>query len=290
MANIKGAENNDVEKMLEKLLASKEGLSSSEVEKRLQRYGPNELPEKKINPALRFLSFFWGPIPWMIEAAVVMSALIQHWADFAIIALLLALNAIVGFWQEHQAGNAIELLKQRLALTARVLRDGKWQEKPARELVPGDVVRVRLGDIIPADVKLIEGAYLQVDQSALTGESLPVEKKTSDVGYSGSIVRQGEMNGLVVATGEKTYFGKTTKLVEESKTQSYFQKAIIRIGDYLIFLALVLVAVIVLVSLFQSQSIIGILQFALVLTVAAIPAALPAVLSVTMALGAIDLA
>ena len=290
MANIKGAENNDVDKMLEKLSASKEGLSSSEVEKRLQRYGPNELPEKKINPALRFLSFFWGPIPWMIEAAVVMSALIQHWADFAIIALLLALNAIVGFWQEHQAGNAIELLKQRLALTARVLRDGKRQEKPARELVPGDVVRVRLGDIIPADVKLIEGAYLQVDQSALTGESLPVEKKTSDVGYSGSIVRQGEMNGLVVATGEKTYFGKTTKLVEESKTQSHFQKAIIRIGDYLIFLALVLVAVIVLVSLFQSQSIIGILQFALVLTVAAIPAALPAVLSVTMALGAIDLA
>jgi H+-transporting ATPase len=166
----------------------------------------------------------------MIEAAVVTSALIQHWADFAIIALLLALNAIVGFWQEHQAGNAVELLKQRLAPTARVLRDGKWQEKPARELVPGDVVRVRLGDIIPADIKLMEGAYLQVDQSALTGESLPVEKKTSDIGYSGSIVRQGEMNGLVVSTGEKTYFGKTTKLVEEGKTHSHFQKAIIRIG------------------------------------------------------------
>jgi H+-transporting ATPase len=290
LASTEGTEEIDIDQLLEKLSASREGLSSSEVEKRLQQYGPNELPEKKENPVKKFLTYFWGPIPWMIEAAVIMSALIEHWADFAIIALLLALNAIVGFWQEYQAGNAIELLKQRLAPTAKVLRNGKWQEKPARELVPGDVVRMRLGDIIPADVKLIEGEYLQVDQSALTGESLPVEKKVSDVGYSGSIVRQGEMNGLVVATGAKTYFGKTTKLVEESKTQSHFQKAIIRIGDYLIVLALILVAVIVLVSLFQGQSILGILQFALVLTVAAIPAALPAVLSVTMALGAIALA
>ena len=275
---------------MEKLSASKKGLSSSEVEKRLEQYGSNELPEKKENPIKNFLSYFWGPIPWMIEVAVIMSALIQHWADFAIIALLLALNAIVGFWQEHQAGNAIEMLKQRLAPTAKVLRDGKWQEKPARELVPGDVVRMRLGDIIPADIKLIEGDYLLVDQSALTGESLPVDKQISDMGYSGSIVRQGEMNGLVTATGAKTYFGKTTKLVEEGKTQSHFQKAIIRIGDYLIILALMLVAIIVLVSLFQGQGILGILQFALVLTVAAIPAALPAVLSVTMALGAIELA
>lgn len=274
----------------DKVSGSEKGLSSSEAVERLQHYGPNEIPEKKVNPILKFLSYFWGPIPWMIEAAVVMSAIIQHWPDFAIILLLLALNAVVGFWQEHQAGNAIEMLKQRLAPRAKVLRDGKWQEKPARELVPGDVVRMRLGDIVPADVKLIEGEYLLIDQSALTGESLPVEKKTSDVGYSGSIVRQGEMNGLVTATGLKTYFGKTTKLVEEAKTQSHFQKAIIRIGDYLIVLAVMLVAVIILVSLFHGQSILDILQFALVLTVAAIPAALPAVLSVTMALGAIALA
>jgi len=220
LASTKEAEKTDVTKLLEKLSASSQGLSSNEVEKRLQSYGPNELPEKKVNPFLQFLSYFWGPIPWMIEAAVVMSAIIQHWADFAIIFLLLALNAIVGFWQEHQAGNAIEMLKQKLSPTAKVLRNGKWQEKPARELVPGDIVRMRLGDIIPADVKLIEGEYLQVDQSALTGESLPVEKKVADIGYSGSIVRQGSMNGLVVATGAKTYFGKTTKLVEESKTQS----------------------------------------------------------------------
>ena len=290
MSSTNGKEKTDINQLLKELSTSRKGLSSSQVESRLQQYGANELPEKKVNPFLKFIAYFWGPIPWMIEAAIVMSALIQHWADFAIISLLLALNAIVGFWQEHQAGNAIEMLKQRLAPTAKVLRDGKWQEKPARELVPGDIVRIRLGDIVPADIKLIEGEYLQVDQSALTGESLPVEKHVSDVGYSGSIVRQGEMNGLVTAIGAKTYFGKTTKLVEEGKTQSHFQKAIIRIGDYLIVLALMLVAVIVLVSLFQGQSILGILQFALVLTVAAIPAALPAVLSVTMALGAIELA
>ena len=279
-----------VDETLSRLSATTEGLSSSEAQKRLQQYGPNEIPEKKENPLLKFLSYFWGPIPWMIEAAIIMSAVIQHWPDFGIIFTLLMMNAVVGFWQEHKAGNAIELLKQRLALKARVLRDGKWQEKPAGELVPGDVVRLRLGDIVPADVKLIEGDYLLTDESALTGESLPVEKHLSDVAYASSIARQGEMNALVVSTGSRTYFGKTTKLVEEAKTGSHFQKAIIKIGDYLIVLAIALVMVIFLVSIFRGQDILEIIQFSLVLTVAAIPAALPAVLSITLAIGAIALA
>jgi H+-transporting ATPase len=280
----------NVDELLSKLSASRDGLSSSEAEKRLQQYGPNEIPEKKANPLIKFLTYFWGPIPWMIESAVVMSAIIQRWEDFSIIFGLLMLNAVVGFWREHQADNAIELLKQRLALKARILRDGKWQEVPAGGLVPGDVVRLRLGDIIPADVKLVEGNYLLTNESALTGESLPVEKHLSDVGYASSIVRQGEMNALVVNTGMRTYFGKTTKLVEEAKTQSHFQKAVIKIGDYLIVLAVMLVAIIFLVALFRHESMLEILQFALVLTVAAIPAALPAVLSVTMTVGAIALA
>jgi H+-transporting ATPase len=279
-----------VDEVFSRLSASKGGLPSSEVEKRLQQYGPNEIPEKKVNPIVKFLGYFWGPIPWMIEAAVIVSAFIQHWIDFGIIFVLLMVNAVVGFWQERKAGNAIELLKQKLAPKARVLRDGKWREIPARELVPGDVVRVRLGDIIPADIKLFEGNYLLVDESALTGESLPVEKHIGDVGYAGSIVRQGEMNALVVSTGKNTYFGKTARLVEEAKTESHFQKAIIKIGDYLMVLAMTLVAVIFFVALFRHESILEILQFALVLTVAAIPAALPAVLSVTMAIGAIALA
>jgi H+-transporting ATPase len=280
----------DIDELLKKLAVDQKGLSSSEAEKRLQQYGPNEIQERKANPLKKFLGYFWGPIPFMIEAAVIMSAVIQRWPDFGIILTLLMVNAIVGFWQEHKAGNAIELLKQRLAIKARVLRDGKWQEMPAGELVPGDIARLRLGDIIPADVKLIDGDYLLTDESALTGESLPVEKHLSDVGYASSIVKQGEMSALVVNTGTRTFFGKTTTLVEEAKTQSHFQKAIGKIGDYLILLAVGLVIVIFLVSIFRGQNILEIIQFALILTVASIPAALPAVLSVTMAIGAIALA
>jgi H+-transporting ATPase len=278
------------EDLFKKLDSSQKGLSSSEAQQRLQQFGSNEITEKKASPLVKFLGYFWGPIPWMIEAAVVMSALIQHWPDFGIILMLLMLNAAVGFWQENKADNAIELLKQRLAPTARILRDGKWLQKPAKELVPGDVVRVRLGDIVPADVKLTNGDYLEADESALTGESLPVEKHVEDVAYSGSIARQGEMDALVVTTGMNTYFGRTTKLVEEAGTQSHFQKAVTKIGDYLIALAGILVLIIIIVAIFRGESILSTIQFALVLTVAAIPAALPAVLSVTMALGAIALA
>jgi H+-transporting ATPase len=279
-----------VSELFRKFSTSKNGLSAAEAGKRIEEYGYNEIPEKKINPVLKFLKYFWGPIPWMIEAAVVISAYIQHWEDVWIITALLLLNAAVGFWQEKKADNAIELLKQKLALMARVLRDNRWQELPAKELVPGDIVRVRLGDIIPADTKLIEGSYLLVDESALTGESLPSQKQVSDSTYAGSIVRQGEMDALVVATGLHSYFGKTTKLVEEAQTRSHFQKAILKIGDYLIALAVSLVALIFLVALFRHESILDTLQFALVLVVAAIPVALPAVLTVTMAIGATALA
>ncbi len=268
----------------------KNGLSGEEAEQRLDKYGLNEITEKKLNPVLKFLSYFWGPIPWMIEIAVILSALIERWEDFWIIFALLMLNAVVGFWQEHKADNAIELLKQKLALEARVLRGGKWMNIPAKELVPGDIVKIRLGDKLPADVKLLDGDYLMVDESALTGESMPVEKRGSDLGYAGSTASQGEMTAVVINTGMNTYFGKTAKLVEEARTQSHFQKAIIKIGDYLIILAVILVAIIFIVALYRHESFLATLQFALVLTVAAIPVALPAVMSVTLAVGAIALA
>jgi H+-transporting ATPase len=220
--------------LFRELKSSTSGLSSSEAQKRLEEYGPNEIIEKKVNPIVKFLRYFWGPIPWMIEIAVILSAVIRRWEDFWIIFGLLLLNAFVGFWEERKGENAIELLKQKLAVNARVLRDGKWLVIAARELVPGDIARVRLGDIVPADIRLVHGDYLMVDQSALTGESLPVEKHVGDIGYAGSVIRQGEMNVLVVATGSHTYFGKTAKLVEEAKTESHLQKAIIKIGDYLI--------------------------------------------------------
>ena len=272
------------------LSSRREGLTQSEAENRIQKFGRNEIPEKEENVVLKFLRYFWGPIPWMIEAAVIISAVIGRWEDFAIIFALLLINAVVGFWQEYQAGNAIAMLKKRLALEARVLRDGKWQKIAARDLVPGDIVRVRNGDIIPADIKLVEGDLLSADESALTGESMPVDKHVSDVAYSGSAVKQGEMTALVVATGEKTFFGKTARLAGEAMTASHFQKAVLRIGDYLIVLAIALVTVVFIVSIIRQESALETLQFALVLIVAAIPAALPAVLSITMAVGATALA
>jgi H+-transporting ATPase len=269
-----------------KLGSSPDGLTQVEADKRLAQYGPNEIKEKKTNPILKFLSYFWGPIPWMIEAAVILSGAVRHWADFFIILVLLVSNAVVGFWEERQAGNAIDALKARLATKARVKRDSKWLTPPARDLVPGDVIRLRLGDIVPADARLLAGDEVSVDQSALTGESLPATRKSGDAIFSGSIIRRGEIGGLVYATGAKTYFGKTAELVEGAVTVSHFQKAVLRIGNYLIILALVMVSGIVAVSIFRGDAILTTLQFALVLTVAAIPVAMPTVLSVTMAVGA----
>jgi len=273
----------EVEKKLE---SSPDGLTQVEAEKRLAQYGPNEIEEEKTNPFLKFLSYFWGPIPWMIEVAVILSGVVRHWPDFFIILLLLVANGVVGFWEEREAGNAIAALKAKLAIKARVKRDGKWVNPAAREVVPGDVIRLRLGDIVPADARLLDGDLVEVDQSALTGESLPAERKPGDAVFSGSIIRQGEIGALVYATGENTYFGKTAQLVQEAHTVSHFQKAVLKIGNYLIILAVVLVAAIIAVAVFRGDPILATLQFALVLTVAAIPVAMPTVLSVTMAVGA----
>ncbi len=272
--------------LLAKLGSSPDGLSQAEAEKRLTQYGPNEIAEKKANALLKFLSYFWGPIPWMIEAAVILSAVARHWPDFGIILVLLLANAGVGFWEEREAGDAIEALKAKLAIKSRVKRGGKWIAPPARDLVPGDVIRLRLGDIVPADARLLEGDDLSVDQSALTGESLPATRKSGDAIFSGSIVRRGEISALVYATGGKTYFGKTAELVETAVTVSHFQKAVLKIGNYLIILAVGLVAVNIAFGIYRGDPILTTLQFALVLTVAAIPVAMPTVLSVTMAVGA----
>ena len=244
-----------------KLQSSPKGLTQAEATKRLTQYGPNEIAEKKSNEFLKFLSYFWGPIPWMIEAAVILSGVVRHWMDFFIILLLLASNAVVGFWEEHQAGNAIAALKKRLAVNARAKRDGKWATAKAGELVPGDVIRLRLGDIIPADARLLDGDSVEVDQSALTGESLPVTVKPGGAVFSGSILRQGEIDAMVYATGTSTYFGKTAQLVQEAHTVSHFQKAVLKIGDYLIILAVALVVLILIVALFRGDKALTTLEF-----------------------------
>jgi H+-transporting ATPase len=279
-----------VRNLLEDMNSSSDGLTTEQAEAYQKDHGFNEITEKRQNPILKLLSYFWGPIPIMIEVAAILSLLVHHYTDFIIIIVLLLMNTGVGFWHDNKAGNAIEMLKKRLAPKAKVKRDKKWQVVPSRELVPGDIVRIRLGDIVPADVQLIGGEYLECDESALTGESLPVEKHLLDTGYSGAVATRGEMDAVVTATGLDTYFGKTAKLVEEGPKKSHFEQAVIRIGNYLIILAVILVAVIFFVALFHNDNLMETLRFAMVLTVASIPVALPAILTVTMAVGAINLA
>ncbi|MCX7868545.1 MAG: plasma-membrane proton-efflux P-type ATPase, partial [Terrimicrobiaceae bacterium] len=268
------------------------GLTAAEAASRLSQYGPNELEEKKDSPLKRLLGYFWGPLPWMVEAPAVMALIIRDWVDFAIIMFMLVFNALLGFWEESAAGNALASLKSSLALKARALRDAIWGEIPARELVPGDIVRVRLGDVIPADGTLLDGAFLSVDQSALTGESLAVSKQRGDTVYSGSAVKQGEMTMVVTATGAATYLGRTARLVAGAGARSHFQRAIVNIGNFLIVLTLTLAMILVIDQLakmdghFSHTALFGLAEYVLVLLVAAVPFTTPAVLSVTMALGA----
>jgi H+-transporting ATPase len=268
------------------------GLDSNTAEKRFQESGPNMLSEEKESLLKKWLSYFWGPIPWMIEIAAILSAFLQRWPDFIFITSLLVINALLGFFHEYKAGNAIEALKKKLALQSKVLRDGKWIEIEASKLVVGDIIAIKAGNVIPADVKLLQGEYLSVDQSALTGESLPVDKKVEDIAFSGTVIKKGEMKAVVIATGMHTFFGKTASLVQGAKKRSHLQEAVVNIGRFLIIFTLVTASVLFIFSLFRefkdhihiqlSKNAI----FFLVLIVAGIPVALPAVLSVTMAIGA----
>ena len=273
------------------------GLSEEEACNRLASVGPNKLLEKKKSRLAKFFGFFWGPIPWMIEIAAILSAVLDKWPDLILILVLLFTNAILGFIQEYKADNAIEALKEKLALKGFVIRDGKWKEISAADLVPGDIIRMKLGDIVPADVKLLSGEYLSIDQSALTGESLPVSKTVNDEAYSGTIIKMGEMVAVITFTGMNTFFGKTAKLVGEANVKSGVQKAVVSIGNFLIFSTLTICLVIFIVTLFRftetgmsHETAGGIVVFLLVLVIAGIPVALPAVLSVTMAVSATRMA
>lgn len=268
------------------------GLSSLEAQKRLETYGKNEFIQKEQTLYERILRRLWGPIPWMIEIAAILAVIVQKWEDFAIIIVLLLTNIIIDFLQESKALNALKVLKKSLIKTTLTLRDGEFQLIETSQLVPGDIIKLKIGDMVGADVRLVKGEYLMIDQSALTGESLPIDKEVDDIAYSNSIVKKGEMLGVVTATGNDTFFGKTVALVAKAQNEqkSHFQKAILSIGKYLISLTTALIIIITITSLFRGDSIYEILHFSLVLTIASIPVALPAVLSVTMAVGAMNLA
>ncbi len=269
------------------------GLSSAEARQRLQQFGPNKIEAREKTWWQRLLARFWGPIPWMIEIAAVLSASVQRWEDFTIIMIMLLVNAFVDFYQESKALSALEVLKKKLALKALVKRDGQWHEVDAAELVPGDIVKLKIGNIVPADVRLIgEGDFLQIDQSALTGESLPVNKEPGEEAFANTVVKQGEMLAMVTATGLNTRFGKTVGLVAKAEMagRSHFKKMVIRVGDFLILLTAVVILIIVLLGISRHEPVVELLVFSLVLTISAIPVAMPAVLTVTMAIGAVALA
>ncbi len=269
----------------------KKGLSSSEIAPRHEKYGYNEVPEKEESVFHRVFRRFYGPIPFMIELAAILSAVVHKWEDFGIILALLFVNAGIDIWQESKALNALKVLKSELAKKALVFRDSSFKEVEARELVPGDVIKLKIGDIIPSDVKLFKLEELEIDQSALTGESLPVNKKIGDIAYGNSIVKKGEALAVVINIGLRTYFGKTISLVAKAQkvSRSHLQKAVIEIGKYLIFIAIGLALLILIVSLIRNQPFLEILRFVLILTVASIPVAMPAILSVTLAVGAVKL-
>lgn len=265
------------------------GLSQQEVQERVDKYGYNEINEQEEHWLHRLLRRFWGPIPWMIEVALILSALAQRWEDFIVIMIMLLINAFVDFYQESKALSAISVLKKKLAKKALVLRENEWQEIDAKNVVPDDIIKIKIGDVVCADCKLLGGGdFVQVDESALTGESLPKNKEVGQTLYANAIIKQGEMVARVSATGLNTYFGKTVGLVAkaEKEQHGHFQSMVIKVGDYLIIMTLILISIIIFHGVQNSEPLIDLLIFALILTISAIPVAMPAVLTVTMALGA----
>ncbi|WP_048161935.1 plasma-membrane proton-efflux P-type ATPase [Thermoplasma acidophilum] len=278
----------DIDQILKEVNSGKSGLTEEEAQRRLSQYGYNEIQEKKESRIVKFLKKFWAPVPWMLEATIVITLLLDKLLDTYIIAFLLVFNAAVGFFQESKAENAVELLKQKLSVKARVERSGVWKQVEARVLVPGDVIDIRLGDVVPADSVILSGS-LEIDESALTGESVAVTKDTGDIAYSGSVVRRGEALAIVYKTGSATYFGKTTSLVQSAGSKSHIESLIFNIVRDLIVIDVLLVIITAVYSYFIHIPIPTIIPFVLVLLIASIPVALPATFTIAMAYGALDI-
>jgi H+-transporting ATPase len=267
----------------------KTGLPEEEIEKRTRAFGFNEIPEIKKSPLMKFLKKFWGLTAWMLELTMLISFILGRYLDLYIIGALLLFNSILSYLQEEKASGIIKTLMKNLQVNARVLRDGKWKAVPARELVPGDIVRVRAGDFVAADLNIITGE-LEADQSALTGESMTAKKKENSVLYSGSIVKGGEANSVVLATGEKTYFGKTAQLVQIARPKLHMEEITSRVVSWLLTIVILLLGLTIMISLARGGNLLEILPLTLILLVSAVPVAFPAMFTLSMALGSIELA
>jgi H+-transporting ATPase len=278
-----------IEEVFKILGASMQGLTESEAENRIRKFGYNEVKEEEKNPFIEFLSRYWGPMPWLLEVTIILSYILGHYIEAIIIFVLLTINVIIGFIHSRNSQKALKFLKRRLVVKTKVLRDGKWIVKDAREIVPGDIILLSLGDLVPADAKLIDGE-LSVDQSALTGESLPVNMHPLDIVYSGSMVVGGEAKCIVVNTGLNTYFGRTAELVKVAKPKSHQQEIIMAITRYMMYIGLVALALTSIYGLFIGINILSMIRFVVIFLMGAIPVALPAVLTIVQSIGAMELA
>ncbi len=264
------------------------GLTEAEAAQRLRKQGPNRVSEAKRRPVMAFVAKFSGPVPWMLEATLVLEAALHKWIETAVVFVLIALNAVLSFVQEHRARSALALLRQRLAVMARVVRDGRWTRVDAEGIVPGDVLRLRMGDFVPADLRVIDGDLL-VDASSLTGESAPVEVRAGDAAHAGSVVRRGEATAEVTATGSQTYFGRTAELVQFAKSKSHLEALIVGIVKVLVLLDGALAAAVFVVAAARSVPLWDVVPFVLMLLVASVPVALPATFTLASALGGLEL-
>lgn len=291
--NVKGkntAEYKDVsvEDTLLTLKTSAEGLSSEEAAARASRYGLNEITETKRNAFLDFVKRYWGPMPWLLEFAILITIVLQHYAESIIIFVLLSINAAIGYFQSQNSQKAVEILKMKLKIKAKVLRGGEWVLLPAKDIVPGDVITCKLGDLVPADVVVISG-YVSADESALTGESLPKTMHEADIIYSSSIIKRGEAKCAVVNTGTNTFFGKTVELVKIAKPKSKQEELMLTIVRYMMYLGIAASVAVTLLAIYLHKDILFILSFVVVFLIGSIPVALPAVLTIVQAVGALDL-
>jgi H+-transporting ATPase len=264
------------------------GLTLEEARKRISEYGYNEVPEKRVSTIIGFVKKFWGITPWMLEITIALEWILGKYFEMFVVIGLLVFNAVLGFIQEERANSALELLKEKLKINARVKRDGNWTLIPARELVPGDIIRLRAGDFIPADGKVAEG-NVEVDQSSLTGESQMIAKKANEVLYGGSIVRRGEVTGIVTSTGTKTYFGRTVELIQVAKPKLHMEEVTSKVVKWLVVIVSSFLSVALVFTAVKGMSLIGILPLAVVLMVSAIPVALPTMFTISMALGSLEL-
>lgn len=270
--------------MLENIKDKKYGLTSDEAAERLRQFGSNIITRESRGGLIMFLRRFWGIVPWMLELAIILDIALKRYVEAGIITAWLVFSALLGFYQENRASQALALLRQRLIINARVKRDGAWQTIAASEIVPDDIVYLRVGDIVPADIQLIDG-QIEVNQAQLTGESLPIEKTVDSTAYAGSLVTRGEATGIVIATGSRTYFGKTAELVKTAKVPARLEILITSVAKYLASFDAILALAVLVTAIARGLPLTGFLPFVLLLLVASVPVAAPMMFTMAASIG-----